>query len=262
MNFQDSKPPVYLDDKCVDTNPFEIIPLPDFRWQKTEPLKFRNFKPQYHLTMSTSRRFLTAVDSKSNTMLVGITNSYLTELIEMDKNYLSRMQLRKQIIKDHHETVIQATPIVKPAVDELYTWLLGTYLPTRFPRMFTLMPTSLLNLITNEYLPLQPPEDPVRTFEILGENIDDDFLLLLKDEEQDSYFLKGFVTCFPAGFNTKEKLNMALKDIHAPVPGYKAKLEKSMDRFFNKIEIGKVVKRSNVSFLFFLLCRRALRAAY
>ena len=105
--------------------------------------------------------------------------------------------------------------------------------------MFALSPKNLLNLATNNCLPLQPPEDPVKTFEILGENIDDDFLLLLKDEEQDSYVLKGFVTCFPAGFNTQEKLDMALKDIHAPVPGYKAKLEKSMDRFLIRSRLGR-----------------------
>jgi hypothetical protein len=28
-----------------------IVPLRDFRWQETEPLQYRPFKPQYHLTM-------------------------------------------------------------------------------------------------------------------------------------------------------------------------------------------------------------------
>jgi hypothetical protein len=40
---------------------------------------------------------------------------------------------------------------------------------------------------------------------------------------------------------------MKLRDIHGPVPGYKEKLEKSMDRFFEKLEVGRVVRRSNVS---------------
>jgi hypothetical protein len=33
------------------------------------------------------------------------------------------------------------------------------------------------------------------------------------------------------------------------VPGYKEKLEKSMDRFFEKLEVGKCVRRVNVSSL-------------
>ncbi|TVY37698.1 hypothetical protein LOCC1_G007258 [Lachnellula occidentalis] len=204
---------------------YEITPLADFDWRAKEPLKFRSFKPKYHLTM-------------------GISNVSLSELIEMDHNYMSRMKLRKQIIEDHHDTVIQACPAITPALDELYTWLTGSYLPTRFPSMFKLSPTHLLNLVTSEPLPLQPPIDPIHTLELLGKNLDDDFLLLLPCDG-DQYELKGFITCFPSGFNTKDKFGMTLKDIHTPVPGYKEKLERSMDRFFSRLEVGRVVQRSN-----------------
>jgi hypothetical protein len=183
---------------------------------------------------------------KSNLRLPGLSNSSLSELLEMDKNYVTRINLRKQIIKDHHDIAIQASPAIKPAIDELYTWLINTYLPTRFPTMFTLNPSSLLNIATSQTLPLQPPSDPVKTFEILGGNLDEEFLLLLPDEDGDGYVLRGYVTCFPSGFNTKEKFGLKLRDIHKPVPGYKEKLEKSMDRFFDRLEVGKVVKRSNV----------------
>ena len=179
--------------------------------------------------------------------MLAITNSSFSELVEMDKTYLSRLALRKQIIQDHNPIVIQAAPSMKPAVDELYTWLISIYLPTRFPTMFTLSATSLLNCVTSEFLPRIPPADPVKALEILGGNIDDEFLLLVPSEDGDGYVLKGFVTCFPAGFNTKEKFGLKLRDIHKPVPGYKDKLGKSMDRFFDKIEVGRIVLRSNVS---------------
>ncbi|TVY27415.1 hypothetical protein LHYA1_G004188 [Lachnellula hyalina] len=205
---------------------YQITPLADFDWQAKEPLKFRTFKPKYHLTM-------------------GISNLSLSELIEIDRNYLSRIKIRKQIIQDHHDTVIQASPASRTALNELYTWLTGSYLPTRFPSMFTLSPTHLLNLVTSESLPLQPPTDPIQTFELLGNNLDEDFVLLLPSSDGDQYELKGFVTCFPSGFNTKEKFGMTLRDIHTPVPGYKEKLETSMDRFFARLEVGRVVQRSN-----------------
>jgi len=192
------------------------------------------------------------------TSYVGIMNSHLTELIEMDHNYLTRINLRKQIIHDHHDIVIQASPAVKPSVDELYVWLVNAYLPTRFPSMFTTSSDGLQNLTTGKYLPLQPPVDPSHAFEILGENLDEDFLILLPSADGDGYALKGFVTCFPAGFNTKEKFGQKLREIHKPVPGYKQKLEKSMDRFFEKIEVGKVVKRSNVCGCQFLMVLKRL----
>jgi hypothetical protein len=165
----------------------------------------------------------------------------------MDKNYLSRLTLRKQIIAEHHDIAIQASPEIKSAVDELYTWFVGTYLPTRFPTLFTLNPTSLYNSATSLLLPLCPPEDPVRTLEILGSNLDEDFLLLLPSSDDDGYVLKGYVTCFPAGFNTKEKFGLKLREIHGPVPGYKEKIGLSMDRFFERLEVGRVVLRSNWS---------------
>ncbi|KAF4626641.1 hypothetical protein G7Y89_g11518 [Cudoniella acicularis] len=205
-----------------------IIPLPEFDWRTTEPLKFRNFKAKYHLTM-------------------GLSNSTLSELIEMDRNYLERMQVRRQIMNEHHEIAIQTGPEIKPAVNEFYIWLTNIYLPTRFPTMFTISGTFLLNHATSKSFPLQPPPNPVETFEILGANLDHDFLLLLPAKDGDGYVLKGYVTCFPAGFNTKEKFEMKLRDIHKPVPGYKEKLDKSMDRFFDKLEVGKIVERSNWS---------------
>ena len=113
--------------------------------------------------------------------------------------------------------------------------------------MFTLGTSTLLNLATSESIPLVSPFDPIKALEIIGGNIDDDFLLLLPSDDGDGYVLKGFVTCFPSGFNTKDKFGLKLRDIHKPVPGYKEKLEKSMDRFFDKIEVGKVVLRTNVS---------------
>lgn len=161
------------------------------------------------------------------------------------------MELRKQIIRDHHEIAIQADPSITPAVNELYTWLVGSYLPTRFPTLFTLSPqtspTSLINHATSLSLPVTPPSDPIKAFEFLGSNLEEDFLLLLPSEDGDGYKLRGYVTCFPSGFNTLEKFGKKLREIHAPVPGYKEKLEKSMDRFFDRLEVGKVVLRSNWS---------------
>jgi hypothetical protein len=40
-------------------------------------------------------------------------------------------------------------------------------------------------------------------------------------------------------------MNKSKIAIHAPVPGYETKIAKSMDRFFNTIPAGKIVKRAN-----------------
>lgn len=173
----------------------------------------------------------------------------------MDKNYLSRIILRRKILSEHPDIALHANdPIIAPALSELYTYLTGSYLPVRYPSMFRLTslpsansPTHLYNIVTKQPLPLTPPTNPIRTLELLGANLDEDFLILLPSDDGDGYMLQGYVVCFPAGFNPKEKFGLKLRDIHKPVPGYKEKLEVSMDRFFEKLEVGKIVKRHNVS---------------
>jgi hypothetical protein len=179
----------------------------------------------------------------------------------MDKNYKDRIDYRRKIIQEHHDVVVAVNDekAIKPAVTELYTFLLGTYLPTRYPEMFKLHQANydqgvtfmLENTITGE-LPLIFPNRTTKTvmmLETLGKHLDEDFLLLLPEdtEEDPKYVLEAYITVCPSGFNPREKLGKRLRDIHGPVPGYKQKLEGSMDRFFAKVEVGKYVRRVNWS---------------
>lgn len=43
----------------------------------------------------------------------------------------------------------------------------------------------------------------------------------------------------------RKKINLTLVNIHTPVSGYAAKLEKLMDRIFAALPVGKIVKRVN-----------------
>lgn len=174
----------------------------------------------------------------------------------MDKTYPQRLALRKQLLKTNKPDVLAYTPVIEPAVQEFYTWITKTYLPTRFPTLFSLTPDALFlkNHTTNALLPLTPSSTDA-ALQTLGENIDNDFLFLLpvpksdteKASEEGKYRLEGFITCFPSGFETAKKLGLTLSDIHGPVPNYKEKLEKSMDRFFSTLQVGRVIKRHNWS---------------
>ncbi|KAF2644836.1 hypothetical protein P280DRAFT_487347 [Massarina eburnea CBS 473.64] len=211
---------------------YKIDPLEDLNLENEEPLKLRPFKAKYYLTMA-------------------IENITANDLIVMDKTYSSRIALRRQLIRDHLSEVLAWNPISTPAVVELYTYLTATYLPHRFPTLYTLHEKGLLNHITGELLPICPSSTE-QALRILGENIDDEFLFLLpaqseSPEENGKYRLEAFITCFPSGFSTRQKLGLKLADIHTPVPGYAARLEKSMDRFFATLPVGKMVKRQNWS---------------
>ncbi|KAJ5687744.1 hypothetical protein N7536_010363 [Penicillium majusculum] len=187
-----------------------------------------------------------------------------SELLPMDKTYKDRLALRKSVLEQHHDVVVainndqtpEEDPRIRPAISELYNFVLGTYLPTRYPSMFKLNAESSIfqNLVTGTTWPttLSPTTPAIQALEILSQTVDDDFLILLPElspdaGEQPKYVLQAHAVCFPAGFNTRKKLGLRLVDIHVPVPGYREKMELSMDRFFGRLQVGKFVKRINWS---------------
>ncbi|KAF1947851.1 hypothetical protein EJ02DRAFT_440033 [Clathrospora elynae] len=209
---------------------YNIEALRDFDVDEEEPHKHRPFKPKFHMTMA-------------------LENTTLSNLIPMDKTYRARLHIRKQIIKRDRYQVLACNTKAVPAVLELYEWLMSTYLPRRFPSVYTLSGAGLRNHVNGTILPLWL-SDAEEALQMLGENIDDEFLFLLrsdKPEDEGKYVMEAFINCFPSGFNTRAKLGLLLADIHGPVPGYKVKLERSMDRFFASLAVGKMVKRSNWS---------------
>ena len=188
----------------------------------------------------------------------------------MDNTYKERLALRKSLLEEQRDIVVAVNdagdPRVRAAVSELYTWLLGTYLPGRYPSMFKLHHQAQLgmgkaplleNLVTTEVWPVVPGEtDPtILALETLVKVVDEDFLILLPEQKEKAaghdagedakYVLEAYSNCFPAGFNPREKLGLRLASIHGPVPHYSEKLERSMDRFFSKIEVGRYVRRFN-----------------
>ncbi|KAF2226476.1 hypothetical protein BDZ85DRAFT_191865, partial [Elsinoe ampelina] len=231
---QDSKKALQQDDPYN-----QITPLVDFDIHNEPPIKLRPFKPKYHLTMS-------------------IEQTTLSDLLAFDKTYLSRIALRRSITTSHPYETLASLPGTTPMVHELYTWLFTTYLPLRLPTIFTVSPKALppsplpqpYNLLLSEPIPFPPPADPIDCLRLISSHIDTDFLLLAprpqpQPEPETKYHLLSFANCFPSGFRPREKLNLPLSQIHGPVPGYPAKLERSMDRFFARIAKGEIVKRAN-----------------
>lgn len=122
------------------------------------------------------------------------------------------------------------------------------YLPRRYPTNFRLdeSRTSILNYATEKTFPTTVPVDgdPEAALRTLAETVEEDMFLLRETER--GHESTAFVCCFPSGFDPSEKLGRLLSEIHEPVPGYD-KIARSMEKFFGKLEVGKSVKRMNVS---------------
>ncbi|KAI0005811.1 hypothetical protein F4779DRAFT_597260 [Xylariaceae sp. FL0662B] len=203
----------------------DIKPLPDFSWETTKPRQFRPFKPIYHITMA-------------------LKSSTPSELITIDRNYLSRIQIRKAVMAEHPQHAIGCIPPGVGAVQEVYSYLLGEYLPSRYPSLFSRDDKFFHNHITNLSLPTVPPDDAVAALRSLGENVEDDLFILRETPE--GHQCTAFVCCCPSGFDPATKLGKLLTEIHGPVPSYE-KIGPSMERYFSRLEVGKSVYRVNWS---------------
>lgn len=154
------------------------------------------------------------------------------------------MTIRRNIIAEYKNTVHGCLPGGESAVHELYSYILTHHLPTRFPDLFTCQGKVFHNRATGKSFPTIPPQDPERCLRILGETVEEDIFLL--KEMETTHKCLAFTCCFPTGFDPSSKLGLDLRGIHGPVPAYE-KIGPSMERFFRKLEVGKSVKRMNVS---------------
>lgn len=148
--------------------------------------------------------------------------------------------------------MIACLPVAEPAVFEFYTYIVQIWLPQRYPTIFTLSSEEqvLQNRVTGEALPLAHPVTGREALELLNRNLDDDFLFMMPtgNEEGHGFLLQALIWAFPDHTDPAKRLGATLNDLHARVPGYREKLEGSLDRFFRKFESGRIICRSNVRY--------------
>ena len=147
---------------------------------------------------------------------------------------------------------------------ELYTFLTSVYLPTRFPSIFAISSNRLHNLVSGATYPATPEPCAASILRTLGELVDEDFMFLVPDN-RGALTLQGYVSCFASGFAMNGIFGKDLDGIHLEVPGYRENIERSMKRWFTKLEAGNIWRRTNVShdprsfrFLLFVVLLSAL----
>ncbi|RBA22540.1 hypothetical protein FPRO05_00887 [Fusarium proliferatum] len=201
----------------------DIEPLEDFDLDNAEPVQTRPWKPKYHLTM-------------------GLEKCTFSDILPIDKTLEERLALRRKIVTEHSDMVIASDPCSEAAVKEFYIWMVRTYLPRRYPSLYHSKGDTLLGPASTK-LPLDPPNDVKAVLSLLAENMDTELFFLQR--QGDSYVARALIDCYPFSFNPSLKLNKTLAEIHGPVPGYKEKLERPMNRYFTSLPKGKAVKRHN-----------------
>ncbi|CAI5759504.1 unnamed protein product [Candida verbasci] len=234
---------ISVNEEKFNKNSYIPKPIYDFQWDKVVPVKSYPFKnAPYKLTM-------------------GIKNLNLQEWLLIEPTYLNRIENKTKIInnshadypkdKDMRNSTLFVTPEVIPSIIEFYDIVMN-YMYNKYPTCFNKDEHYYYNLITSKKYKIDET-DPNKLQEYLVENIEEDFIILMKDETKvnepngQEYFFKGGVFAFAAGFNPRDRFNKPLSFIHHPVPNYETKLKFSMNKFFDRLKPGEFVTRSNFS---------------
>ncbi|KAH3668885.1 hypothetical protein OGAPHI_002640 [Ogataea philodendri] len=207
----------------------------DFNWEKTEPVPYRPFKNgTYHMTMAIQR-------ADPNDWIV------------LEETYLKATNLKIHLMKERSNVVMGCHPSAEESLKEFYSFTFD-FLMKRYPMYFykTEDGAKVYSKIRDESYPADPtPLERTEVLKILGRNIEEDFLILMKnceeEEYKDEYVLRGFISSFPAGFNPGPKFNKPLTIVHTPVPDYKTRLQSSMNKFFLRLRVNEFIVRRNWS---------------
>ncbi|CAD6446508.1 d17da73b-b793-4efe-a376-d11816c436f8 [Sclerotinia trifoliorum] len=167
--------------------------------------------------------------------------------LTIDSFYQTEHTLRASLLETHGPCVLQ---VLKPAVSATYEVLemAVEFLLKRYPDDFSLVSSEkLLNKLTGEeHIIGSSCPNPLET---AARICMEDFNILLQDPEDGvdaEWNLMASATLFPAGWKLQERIGSSMAVLHAPVPGWKEKLGKSVNRYFTHLTPRTCMERSNL----------------
>lgn len=150
--------------------------------------------------------------------------------LELDKNYVSTVKFRLDLFEQYGKQVLDCLPGSELAVKELMEMALQFYC-ARYPQLFSLEHNSGEGYIFhNSILSTKTVIKDHPPLQILLHNIPEDFAIVLRNPDDGKYYFRAGIICSSLGWNVATKIGMQLREIHAPIPDYKEKMEFSMDR--------------------------------
>lgn len=147
--------------------------------------------------------------------------------LELEKTYVARIKQRQDLHAKYGKMVLQELPGSEVACKELMEICLE-FLCARYPQYFRIDKEKMIfhNGILRNITDLRSMSPLL----VILNNVPEDFAMVLRDPETGYYTFRAGVICSSLGWNVGSKIGMSLKEIHAPIPDYKEKMEFSMDR--------------------------------
>ena len=150
--------------------------------------------------------------------------------LELEQSYVSRVAQRKELFEKNGKRVLNYLPGSELGCKEVMEMALQFYC-ARYPQYFSLSGSSSQGYIFhNRLLKKETVINSMHPLHVLLENVPEDFAVMIRNPEDGYYYFRAGILCSSLGWDVGTKLGMRLAEIHGPIPHYKERMEKSMDR--------------------------------
>lgn len=162
--------------------------------------------------------------------------------IEVDDDLGADLREKARLLKEHHAQVFVETPASLGAQREIRDVIAG-HICEQYPDQFSRRGERLFVAALDEEMVLEAPGRA--PLECASRWVQEDLCIMSKSDG--AWRLSAGSVCFPTRWDLPSKLGLPLTAIHEPVPGYEETLAASADRFFERLQVGRIVWRVNWS---------------
>jgi dimethylamine monooxygenase subunit A len=173
-------------------------------------------------------------------LTMGLMSLVEEDWLEIDSHLASDLAAKRHLLESRFDDVFAALPEATAPAEELLG-MLADHLCHHHAAIFRCADNRLHVAATGDTWELPPPN--LHPLDLAGRMVQEDFCLLSAIDR--TYRLIGATLCSPARWRLADKIGKPLAAIHAPVPGYEARLEQPVDRFFALLKSHKPVWRLN-----------------
>ncbi|MCJ1353759.1 MAG: hypothetical protein MMC33_003746 [Icmadophila ericetorum] len=165
--------------------------------------------------------------------------------LELENSYRKRITQRVKFFEKHGKLVLDYLPGTELACKEIMEMALQ-FLCARYPHYFSLSNSDERGYIFhNGVLKTETIINSMHPLHVLLHNVPEDFACMIRNPEDGKYYFRAGLLCSALGWNVSTKLGLQLKEIHAPIPDYREKMEFSMDRYFSKLPPSRPIQRGS-----------------
>ncbi|MDF1792064.1 MAG: DUF3445 domain-containing protein [Thalassobaculaceae bacterium] len=177
-------------------------------------------------------------------LTLGIRQIAMADWIDVDRHFAAHMAEKARLLAGRHGEVFAALPESRPAQQECLDVVLA-HVVRRHPDIAVVDGEAVRTLWNGERLDRAAfSEAPL---DLAGRLVQEDLCLMQPGE--DGHRLIAASLCFPARWRLADKIGRPMAAIHDPVPGFNARLNRPVERFFAGIEEGQLYMRLNWSIL-------------